>query len=562
MNNWIESIYSDTSIGFVDNPAPSIGNKVTITIRFLNDSSKKSVFIMKMVNGAENYVEMQKTSHRLGNLIYYKAEVEVTEPRFAYHFVIARDDVIYYYTQAGVTTYVPDNADNFVLLADDHWPCWVNDAVFYQIFPAAFGGLSGVREHIPYLKRLGVNAIYLNPIFRAPSDHKYDCVDYFHVDENFGGDEALVKLSKELHENDMKLILDISINHTGIEHPWVKEKRHFYFKKEDGSLEGWAGFDGLPILDYRNEELRDIIYRSEDSVLRKWLKPPYCIDGWRFDVADVFARHGDVQLADEVWREVCDAIREENHKAFIIGEHWGNCDEYLQGDLWNTPMNYYGYGRIIRQFLGLPELFVSRCEKLAKIPYRMTAHDVVERTREHYRHLPGVIARSQMNLFDSHDVPRIHNYEDFGLNKVRMAVISELMWTGIPCVYYGDEVGIDGYTHHDSGFRFNMPKKLPEKTGDNPYYDLYKWMIDLRRNEPAFIHGGRKVVYAEGYILAVARFYEDRVFLGVLSMEKEPRHIEISLECLGINDVALDIEPESGELIRVNDHLEFIDTKV
>lgn len=551
MINWIESIYSDTSLEFVNNPAPSIGNKIMISIRFFDDSSVKNAFVVKMVNGAESYIEMKKTSKRLGKLVYYAAEIEVTEPRLSYHFVIGCDDVIYYYTQAGVTTYVPDNADNFVILADFVQPEWVNDAVFYQIFPAAFGGLSGVIDRIPYLKSLGVNAIYLNPIFSGPSKHKYDCVDYFHVDEDFGGDEALAELSKKLHENDMKLILDISINHTGIEYPWVKEKRHFYFKKEDGSLEGWAGFDGLPVLDYRNEELRDIIYRGKDSVLRKWLNPPYNIDGWRFDVADVFARHNDVQLSDEIWREVCDAIREENPKAFIIGEHWGSCDEYLQGDLWNTPMNYYGYGRIIRQFLGLPELFTSRCEKLAGIPYKMTAEDVVERTREHYRHLPGVIARSQMNLYDSHDVPRIHNYEGFGFNKVKMAVISELMWTGIPCVYYGDELGIDGYTHHDSGFRFDMPVKLPQNSGENEYYDLYKWMIDLRRNEPVFACGGRKVIYVKDYIIAVARFFGDKAYVGVLSMEKEPKHVILPLEGLGFEDIAIDIAPESGKLIEI-----------
>ena len=144
-------------------------------------------------------------------------------------------------------------------------------------------------------------------------------------------------------------------------------------------------------------------------------------------------------------------------------------------------MNNYGFGRILRQFTGLPELFVSRNETLAKVPYKMTAEDVVARTNEHYSKFPQVIADAQMNLVDSHDVPRIHNYEGYSFEKVKAVVISQLLWTGIPCVYYGDELGIDGYTYHDSGFRYEMPWNLV--TDDNQYLKLYKKAISLRRNK-------------------------------------------------------------------------------
>ena len=567
MDLFTKSIYSDGTKNYVDKPIPKLNDNVNIGLSMLDDDVS-SVFLLRIRNGAEEYHEMKPIGNR-GKLAYYQVSIDINEPVLSYHFVVVRKNVIYYYTQAGVTTYVPDNADNFVILADFIQPAWVEGAVFYQIFPHAWGNLYKVIEHIPYLKDLGVTAIYLNPIFSAPSNHKYDCSDYFHVDEEFGGDKALEELSKALHANDMQLILDISINHTGITHNWVKEKRHFYFENDDHSLMGWCGVETLPVLDYRNEELRDLIYRASDSVLRKWLRPPYSIDGWRFDVADVFAKNDNVQLSDELWKEVCNAIREEKPDAFIIGEHWADCTKYLQGDLWNTPMNYYGFGRILRQFTGLPELFVSRNETLAKVPYKMTAEDVVARTIEHYSKFPQVIADAQMNLVDSHDVPRIHNYEGYSFEKVKAVVISQLLWTGIPCVYYGDELGIDGYTYHDSGFRYEMPWNLVND--DNQYLQLYKKAISLRRNKASFSKGSRLVLYAKDYVFAVARFFKDEMYIGVVSMEESAKTIKLPISLVGAiepsenidvfgrsfegsmnasNEYELTIEPESGLLIK------------
>ena len=285
-------------------------------------------------------------------------------------------------------------------------------------------------------------------------------------------------------------------------------------------------------------------------------------------MADVFAKNDNVQLSDELWKEVCNAIREEKPDAFIIGEHWADCTKYLQGDLWNTPMNYYGFGRILRQFTGLPELFVSRNETLAKVPYKMTAEDVVARTIEHYSKFPQVIADAQMNLVDSHDVPRIHNYEGYSFEKVKAVVISQLLWTGIPCVYYGDELGIDGYTYHDSGFRYEMPWNLVND--DNQYLQLYKKAISLRRNKASFSKGSRLVLYAKDYVFAVARFFKDEMYIGVVSMEESAKTIKLPISLVGAiepsenidvfgrsfegsmnasDEYELIIEPESGLLI-------------
>ena len=594
MRSWFESVYSDGTRGFVSNPEPNLSDEVEITIRVLNTDEINDVILWRIINGGESY-ETMKLKKIDSGLAYYSTTVKMNEPKLQYHFVITTDDCVYFYTQSGISKVVPDYKHDFVLFTEYRNPDWVKGAVFYQIFPERFcngnkendvqdgeytymghkcikmddwsmaplsvedahgmdffgGDLEGVIEKIPYLKKLGVTAIYLNPIFESYSTHKYDCTDYFHVDKHFGGDEALAALSEELHKNGMKLILDISINHTGIEHKWVHENKPYYFKKEDGSLLGWCGVKTLPVLDYRNEELRELIYKGEDSVLKKWLKPPYNIDGWRFDVADVLAKNDDVQLFEEVWREVCDSIREVKKDAFIIGEHWADCSEYLQGDLWNTPMNYFGFGRIMRQFAGMPDLFLARNEKIAKVPYKLSASDVVERTELHYSVIPQAIADCQMNLFDSHDVDRVHNYEGIGFEKWKSVAISQFFWRGIPCIYYGDEVGIEGHTISDAGCRYPMPWGR-EKAEGKPYYDVYKKLIDLRKNEPALYEGGRKVLYANDRVLVVARFLDSNKYICVISMEEEVRTINIPLWTIGANNICDDKDVFGSKMEFIN----------
>ena len=534
MLNWLDSIYSDGTRGFVSSPSPSLGEKVKISLRLMKNSPVEKIFVRRISNGAEEYIEMGK-ERSFSGLDYYSAETIMNEPVLSYYFVIACKEVIYFYTQAGVMTYVPDDQHNFRLLALYEQPDWVKGAVYYQIFPTSFKdhSLYGVIEKIPYLKELGVTAVYLNPIFTAPSEHKYDCADYFHVDETLGGDAALEALSKALHENGLKLILDISINHTGLEYSWVKEKNYFYIKDKDGTLKGWAGYKGLPVLDYRNEEIRDIIYRRKDSVIRKWLRPPYDIDGWRFDVADVWGRNDEVQLADELWKELCEAIREEKKDAMIIGEHWGDCTQFLQGDLWNAPMNYFGYGRIIRQFAGLHDLFLERNETLKAVKYQMTAADVVARTDEFYAILPQVVADCSMNLFDSHDVSRAHNNKEIDDDAWQSMAVSQIFWTGIPCIYYGDELEIDGYIEHDSGFRYKMPWDEESARKSGRHFRTYQKLMWLRSNEPAFSEGGRKVLLTDGRILAIARFMEDNIYLGVISMEDVEKTVKIPVGIVG-----------------------------
>lgn len=592
METWLESVYSDGSAAFVSNPFPTIGDVVTVRLRMYEDAPVKHVILRSIPNGMEHYEDMA-VCHREGGLVYYEAPLKILEKRTQYQFYLICENTMYYYTQKQITTCLPGQTYDFVIIADLEQPHWVKEAVFYQIFPERFcngdpgndvkdaeysqngfptiqvkdwntppmaydqahcldfygGDLQGIQQKIPYLKALGVTALYLNPIFFAPTVHKYDCLDYFHVDPHFGGDEALEQLSKALHENGMKLILDISINHTGVAHKWFNrdgiwfdksvgaynnataKERAYYFFEADNSYHGWNHVDTMPTLNYTSDALHNIIYRGKDSVIKKWLNPPYCIDGWRFDVADTLGRNGKVQLDRELWPALRRSIKEENPESYILAEDWGDCPEHLQGDSWDSPMNYFGCARIIRSFLGEPDLFLGHHPIIRKMGQKIPAQDVRERVMEHLAKMPYAMWENQFNLIDSHDTPRLHNNPEIHPEEYRGAVIFQFILPGAPSIYYGDEAGIDGDTDSMEGCRYPMPWGKDFQNAET--YRLHRTLIQLRHNHKALTHGGMKFLYAQEGVVAIARFWGGEVFVAVISNSDADVSVRLPLGAVG-----------------------------
>ena len=588
---WQESVYSDGTALFISDPAPAVGETVSVRLRVYADAPVRTVRLRYLRNGLEQVVPARRIKTERG-LAWYEARMPVTEARMRYRFYLLTEEGLYFYNQAGLSRSMPASIHDFALLADYVQPAWVKDAVFYQIFPERFcngdpandvrpgeyalqghptlhmdwdetppayetgrcldffgGDLEGIRQKIPYLKDLGVTALYINPIFRAPSTHKYDCVDYFHVDPHFGGDEALAALSRQLHQNGMRLILDISINHTGADHRWFNRdglffpaaegafpdpgapERAYYFFGEGNSYHAWAGVEDLPTLNYTSQALRDAIYRSGESVLKKWLKPPYSIDGWRFDVADTFARNDEVQLSHALWPEIRRSIREEDPQAYILAEDWEDCAEYLQGDEWDAPMNYYGCGRPIRQFLGQPDLFLSRDEALREASRGLRAENLARRIVQYLAQIPYALQENQFNLFDSHDTSRLHNDPDISPMAWRGAVYFQFILPGAPCIYYGDEAAIGGTLGSNEGCRYPMPWDSGFETGDS--YRVYRTMARLKAAHSALSRGGMQILYALGDVIALARSDGEEAFAAVISVSDREERVRLPLGAVG-----------------------------
>lgn len=595
---FLNSIYSDGSKYFVSNPLPKMGEKIVIAVQMLENADVCSVYLQAKYNGVPIPKKMTCVASKNG-ISRYELEVQVFGSEFQYFFVIVTKNRAYYYSEAGISTYLMDEARLFRLLIDYKMPEWVKNTVFYQIFPERFcngdetndvkddeyvfegfpckkvknwntppaeyneahcldfygGDLQGIIQKIPYLKKLGVNAIYLNPIFYAATVHKYDCLDYFHVDPHFGGDEALAELTKVAHKNGIKVMLDVSINHTGTANKWFNkdcvffpksegaynnpesEERNFYFfgkNDENGkqTYKSWFDVESLPTLNYTSQKLRGRLYRDEDSVVKKWLKKPYSIDAWRFDVADTMARNNELQLQHEVWPEIRKSIKEENENAYILAEDWSDCSEFLNGNEWDSQMNYYGSSFPIREFYGQKD-FHSLIPEKRDLPYKMTSRDLSNWITGFLSRLPYQIRSIQFNLLDSHDTPRFHNDKNITHDAVRGAVLMIFTLPGCTNIYYGDEAEIDGRIESMEGCRYPMPwNKNIEETET---YKFYSKLIALKTNDEAFKDGGFKVVWENDYVFAFARFTPEKLYFTILSSDTQERTIELPLEIFGDN---------------------------
>lgn len=339
-------------------------------------------------------------------------------------------------------------------------PKWVVDAVFYQVFPERFhngnrrndppgsepwggapkywnffgGDLQGVREKLEELQQLGITALYLNPVFEAPSNHKYDTQDYRRVDPHFGGDRALLALIRDAHERGMKVVLDGVFNHTATSFFAFEDARrrgreseywNWYFFHGDGvrldppNYDCWSGFASLPELNTGNPEVRAYLFES----VRLWMKAG--VDGWRLDTG--------TDIEHEFWEELREVVKGVEPEAFLLGELWGDPWPWVQGDEFDGATNYRFREAVLKGVL-------ERSIDVEELDRRL------EGIRED---CSSNSVRAMMNLLGSHDTPRLATLARKAAGKeasarIRQAVLLQLVFPGAPCVYYGDEVGLEG----------------------------------------------------------------------------------------------------------------------
>jgi alpha-glucosidase len=570
--DWRDSIFSDGTETFVSNSRPKVGDTIDISIRVFKEAPVKRIYLRYLKNGEETVVLMEKKEER-GKFQFFRANVYVNQPVINYHFIILTEDTGYFYNQMGVFNYNITEEYDFKILASFQEPAWVRESIFYQIFVDRFcngdssndvkddeysydgystkffewnekpgkyeqygnldffgGDLKGIEDKIMYLKKLGINAIYLNPIFEAVSNHKYDCMDYFNVDKHFGGNEALESLVLKLHNEGIKVILDISINHTGNTHPWFKNNKEYYHTNEQGESEYWNGIKSLPVLNYSNKSVRNIMYKEDNSALKCWLKAPYDIDGWRFDVGHNVGKMNLNQMDREVWREVRKEIKTTNSESYMVAEHWTDCSGYLQGDMWDGTMNYFGFLRPVRKYFGENDKFLNW--KIDNIKMKTNDAEVFkEEVLRHYCKLPFQLQGLQLNLLSSHDLHRFHNSPSIDKENIISAIIMLFTFLGTPCVYYGDEVGLAGEFNTGEGCRYPMEWK--EEKWNKGINKIYNDMIALRKNENILKHGSFKILLAKEKLLSYARFNTEEAIVFVNSQYESTTNANILVEILG-----------------------------
>lgn len=544
--HWETSIHHDGSpmyLRFSGRP----GDTAVFRLRMAADAPVSGVFLRTCPDGEQHFTPLRDLGVR-GVCRWWEGELPIRMLRTNYRFLIRADDCSRWYSAGGITRHYPTDANDFVVLANYHAPTWVRDAVFYQIFPDRFadgdptnnvrdgaylyhgrpvvarrwderpnratgsiefygGDLQGIAQRIDYLTDLGVSALYLNPIFRAPSNHKYDVEDYTSIDPHLGGEAGLLLLREVLDERAMKLVLDIVPNHCGVTHPWFVAAQanprsptaeFFMFRRHPDDYESWLGVKTLPKLNYRSVRLRDVMYAGQDAIMRYWLRPPYRIDGWRIDVANMLGRLGTDNLGHKIGRGIRRAVKAEQPEAYLLGEHFFDGTPHLQGEELDATMNYQGFTFPIWRWLGGFEFNPQRPEA---DPRPIATETVVAQWTAFRAAIPWQIASQQFNLLGSHDTPRLRTIVGDDLARVRVAMTLLFCYPGVPCIYYGDEIGLTGGGDPDC----RRPMPWDEREWDHDLRAFVQRLARLRRQSPALRWGGFQQLYANGETIAFQR---------------------------------------------------------
>ena len=460
------------------------------------------------------------------------------------------------------------------------------------------GDLQGVLDKMDYLQELGIDVIYFNPLFVSPSNHKYDIQDYDYIDPHFGkiveeqgellqdgetqnrlaekyvnrvtnkqnleaSNALFAKVVEEAHKRGIKVILDGVFNHCGSFNKWMDRERiyenadgyekgayvdasspyHNYFQFFDqnqwpynGAYDGWWGHDTLPKLNYEGSGQ---LYEYILYIARKWVSPPYNADGWRLDVAADLGHSP--EFNHQFWKAFRRAVKQANPNAIILAEHYGNPISWLQGDEWDTVMNYDAFMEPLTWFL-------TGMEKHSD-DFRMdmlgNAQNFWGAMRHHQASFAMPSLLISMNELSNHDhsrfltrtnhkVGRVSNLgaqaASEGVNKavMREAVVVQMTWIGAPTIYYGDEVGVCGFTDPDNR------RTYPWGQEDLEMVDFHKNMIRIHKNCQELKQGSLKYVDSDYNFLAYGRFDAKAVTLVLINNQENVLEKEISVWELGV----------------------------
>ena len=455
------------------------------------------------------------------------------------------------------------------------------------------GDLQGVMDKLDYLQELGVEVVYFNPLFVSPSNHKYDIQDYDYIDPHYGkivddggevlpngvtdnsqatkykkrttglknleaSNELFIKLVEELHRRGMKVILDGVFNHCGSFNKWMDRERiyegeedyepgayvsadspyrsYFRFFKEgpenwpyNGNYVGWWGHDTLPKLNYEDS------VKLENYILyigRKWVSPPYNVDGWRLDVAADLGRSNEYN--HDFWKKFRRAVKDANPNALILAEHYGDPSDWLRGDEWDTVMNYDAFMEPITWFLTGMEKHSdeAREELLGNID------NFIGSMAHHMSNMLTPSLQVAMNELSNHDHSRfltrtnhmVGRVEHLGpeaaneyVNKavMREAVVMQMTWVGAPTVYYGDEAGVCGFTDPDNR------RTYPWGHEDHELIAFHKEAIRIHKGHPALRTGSLKILGGEENILSYARFKGHDRIIVVINNRSERAEVKV-----------------------------------
>jgi alpha-glucosidase len=649
------AFFHDMTLDYLRPAEPDKNRKVDIRFRCRRAEASEIILVWK---GERHPMTCLETS---GEFDYYDASVNVGEEPASYFFEIeGMDGSFFYYDKRGAVTNIMESM-NFRIYPGLSTPKWAKGAVIYQIFVERFcngdkdndvvtgeysyygrnvvkvdewdrypdpqydfgefygGDLQGVMDKLDYLKDLGIDAIYFNPLFVSPSCHKYDTQDYDHIDPHFGkivedggsaldkdehdntkatkyikrvtdlrnlkaSDDLFAKLVSEAHKRGIKIILDGVFNHCGSFNKWMDRERIYENNKdyEPGAFiskdspyhdffafhgdswpyntqyDGWWGYDTLPKLNYEgSKKLEEYIL----SIGRKWVSPPFNADGWRLDVA---ADLGHSQEYNHYfWKRFREEVKKANPDAIILAEQYGPAADWLRGDEWDTVMNYDAFMEPVTWFLTGMDKHSDEF-KPTRIGNAREFFDTMLYIGGENFTMPSLY--TAMNELSNHDHSRfltrtsqkvgrsstlMASSANTGISKpvMREAVMIQMTWPGAPTIYYGDEVGLCGFTDPDNRRTYPWGKE------DLEMLEYHKKLIKIHKKYKEFTEGSIRELYADFNFIAYGRFNRTAASIVIINNNEYEVTKEIQVMPVGI--------PKDAILTRLmlTDGMGFIDSK-
>lgn len=537
--------------------------------------------ILRSVKDGEPLVVPAVLVRRDDGGAWWQANLELANPLTSYRFLVTRgrDDFRWLNANGVHARDVTDTGD-FKISTEHALPDWVLDQIGYQIFPDRFersthsglpqslptwaieadwsdaviaagdgvaeqiygGTLDGIAARLSHVQALGATTLYLTPVFEARSNHRYDAVSFDRVDSLLGGDAALSRLIDAAHDGGIRVIGDLTTNHTGVEHEWFvaansapdAPERQFYAFDDDGYV-SWLGVPSLPKLDHSSAELARRLYLGDASVVAKWLVRG--LDGWRIDVANMTGRLGRADLAHVVARAIRQTMSKSRPDSWLLAEHGHDAALDLRGDGWHGTMDYTGFTRPLwcwlnggspagpglphgLDYLGLP------------IDVPVLSGDAVVATMREVHAAMGwsPLVASTMHL-DSHDVPRFRTVtgggtdgwvDGAGVGRDRHLVGLAIQMTmpGVPVVFMGDEIGLTGVNGEHARTPFPWDRS---SEWDHLTLAAYQLWIALRRDHVSLRRGGLRWLQAGPDSLTYAREHaEETIVVHVARAPHDP----------------------------------------
>lgn len=383
-----------------------------------------------------------------------------------------------------------------------------------------FGGnLEGIIKKIPYLKSLGVTILYLSPIFESSSNHKYDTGDYKKIDSMYGSEEDFKRLCEKAAKNNMKIILDGVFSHTGDDSIYFnkygnydslgayqsKDSKYYNwynFKNFPNDYECWWGIKALPNVDEMNDDYLNYIIRDKDSVINKWMK--LGASGWRLDVAD--------ELPDEFIEILKSKIKEVNKNSVLLGEVWEDASNKIS----YSKKRKYVFGKELDSVMNYP----FRNIVISYVNGDITSNKFNEISMSLYENYPKELFYSNMNFLGTHDTERILSIFHHDIDKLCLAIIIQMTYPGVPCIFYGDEAGLAGLKDPENR------KCYPWGFENLDVLSLYHKLLKLRKLD-VFKKGDIKFYNFNEDLLAFERRFNERTSIILVNRSANAIHLRL-----------------------------------